>query len=143
MTFSDRMMMAILGLTCVIMLGMITSAWRIVLYPLVPLLGISILFGYPQLATTRGRPVWLAVAISTAFGLLFVVLDVMTGGEPTGTAQRVLGMTPPMALYVTAFPILVIVTGLVYGLTFTQEEAAEPEANGVGNIDRASGGDDA
>lgn len=119
------MIYAMLGLVVLMFIGMLLSSWRVVLYPLILLIGISILFGYTRELPGRKWPLLVAGSIVVLYGLLFIVLDLMTGGKPTGSTNYVLGMTPPMALYIISFPLLVILAGMLYGLTFKQEDVQE------------------
>ncbi|CAN5723818.1 hypothetical protein BH24ACT22_BH24ACT22_15190 [soil metagenome] len=125
MELSNRMIYAVLGLVVLMLVGMLLSSWRVILYPLIFLIGISILFGYTKELPGRKWPILVAGSMVVLYGLLFVVLDFMTGGEPTGSTNYVLGMTPPMALYIISFPLLVILAGVLYGLTFKQEDVQE------------------
>lgn len=125
MELSNRLIYATLGLVVLMLIGMLLSSWRVILYPLILLIGISILFGYTRELPGRKWPILVAGSIVVLYGLLFIVLDVMTGGEPTGSTNYVLGMTPPMALYIISFPLLVILAGVLYGLTFKQEDVQE------------------
>ncbi len=125
MESSNRMIYAVLGLVVLILVGMLLSSWRVILYPLIFLIGISILFGYTRELPGKKWPLVVAGSIVVLYGLLFVVLDILTGGEPTGSTNYVLGMTPPMALYIISFPLLVILAGVLYGLTFVQEDVQE------------------
>lgn len=125
MELSNRLIYAMLGLVVLMFIGMLLSSWRVVLYPLILLLGVSILFGYTRELPGRKWPLLVAGSIVVLYGLLFIVLDLMTGGEPTGSTNYVLGMTPPMALYIIGFPLLVVLAGVLYGLTFKQEDVQE------------------
>ncbi len=125
MELSNRLIYAVLGLVVLMLVGMLLSSWRVILYPLIFLIGISILFGYTRELPGRKWPLLVAGSIVVLYGLLFIVLDLMTGGEPTGSTNYVLGMTPPMALYIISFPLLVILAGVLYGLTFKQEDVQE------------------
>ena len=125
MELSNRLIYAVLGLTVMILIGMLLSSWRVILYPLILVIGISILFGYTRELPGRKWPLMVAGSIVVLYGLLFVVLDILSAGEPTGSTNYVLGMTPPMALYIISFPLLVILAGILYGLTFKQEDVQE------------------
>lgn len=125
MELSNRLMYVTLGLVSLMLLGMLLSSWRVILYPLIFLIGISILFGYTRELPGRKWPLLVAGSIVVLYGLLFVVVDAMTGGEPTGSTNYVLGMTPPMALYIISFPLLIVLAGIMYGLTFKQEDVEE------------------
>lgn len=125
MELSNRLMYALLGLVILMLIGMLISSWRVVLYPLLLVIGISILFGYTRELQSRKWPLLIAGSVVVLLGLLFIVLDIMTGGEPTGSTNYVLGMTPPMALYIIGFPLIIVLAGILYGLTFKQEDVQE------------------
>lgn len=125
MELSNRLMYALLGLVILMLIGMLISSWRVVLYPLLLVIGISILFGYTRELQSRKWPLLIAGSVVVLLGLLFIVLDIMTGGEPTGSTNYVLGMTPPMALYIISFPLIIVLAGILYGLTFKQEDVQE------------------
>lgn len=125
MELSNRLIYAMLGLVTLMLVGMLLSSWRVILYPLILVIGISILFGYTRELPGRKWPLVVAGSIVVLYGLLFIVLDILSGGEPTGSTNYVLGMTPPMALYIISFPLLIILVGVLYGLTFVQEDVQE------------------
>lgn len=125
MELSNRLIYALLGLVILMLIGMLISSWRVVLYPLLLVIGISILFGYTRELQSRKWPLLIAGSVVVLLGLLFIVLDIMTGGEPTGSTNYVLGMTPPMALYIIGFPLIIVLAGILYGLTFKQEDVQE------------------
>ena len=134
MELSNRMIYVVLGLVVLMLVGMLLSSWRVILYPLIFLIGISILFGYTRDLPGRKWPLLVAGSVVVLYGLLFILLDLLTGGEPTGSTNYVLGMTPPMALYIISFPLLVILAGVLYGLTFQQEDVQEVvEERGLSN----------
>lgn len=125
MELSNRLIYAMLGLVVLMLIGMLLSSWRIILYPLILVIGVSILFGYTRELPEKKWPLLVAGSIVMLYGLLFIVLDFMSGGEPTGSTNYVLGMTPPMALYIISFPLLIVLAGVLYGLTFKQEDVQE------------------
>ncbi|MGB3634055.1 MAG: hypothetical protein WA982_08445 [Rubrobacteraceae bacterium] len=125
MELTNRMIYAVLGLVVLMLVGMLLSSWRVVLYPLIFLIGISILFGYTKDLPGKKWPLVVAGSMVVLYGMLFIVLDILTGGEPTGSTNYILGMTPPMAHYIISFPVLVILAGVLYGLTFKQEDVQE------------------
>jgi hypothetical protein len=118
---SDRLMYALLLLSGLILVGMLISSWRVVLYPFLLIMGISILFGFRS--DSRGPGAWLmAGGVVLAFGVVFGVVDFLSGGEPTGSTNYVLGMTPVTAIYLISIPVLVMLVGLLYALSFTRED---------------------
>lgn len=126
MQLSDRLIYALGGLAILMIIGMFASSWRMILYPVILVMGISILFGSLSELPDRKRPLLVAGSIVVLFGLLFTSIDIMTGGDPTGRSTNyVLGMTPPTALYMISFPLLTVLAGLLYALTFRQEDVEE------------------
>lgn len=126
MQLSDRLIYALGGLAILMIIGMFTSSWRLILYSAILLMGISILFGFLRELPGRKRPLLVAGSVVVLFGALFIAIDVMTGGDPTGRSTNyVLGMTPPTALYMISFPLVVVLAGVLYGLTFQQEDVDE------------------
>jgi hypothetical protein len=120
-------MYVLLGLTVLMLIGMLTGSWRAILYPFLLVVGVSILFGFTREIGTGSRPLLVAGPVVILFVVLFVVLDISTGMQPTGGASRVLGMTPPMAWYLLGFPPLVILVGILYAVTFQNEEPETPQ----------------
>lgn len=123
---SNRLMYAFLGLTVLIIVGMLSGSWRAVLYPFLLMAGVSILFGFTRELPGSIRPLLVAGTVVLSFGVLFVGLDLMTGGEPTGSTSYVLGMTPAMAWYLLGFPPLALLAGILYAVTFKEEEPEAP-----------------
>lgn len=126
MGLSNKLMYALLGLSALMLVGMFTASWRLVLYPILFMIGISVLFGFTRELSRGRRGLAVAGAIVVLFGAFFVTLDIMTGGEPTASTSYILGMTPPTALYLLVWPVLVVAAGILYAVTFTQEDV-EPE----------------
>jgi hypothetical protein len=120
-------MYVLLGLTVLMLIGMLTGSWRVILYPFLLVVGVSILFGFTREIGNRSRPLLVAGPVVILFVVLFLVLDISTGMQPTGSASRVLGMTPPMAWYLLGFPPLAILVGVLYAVTFQNEEPETPQ----------------
>lgn len=132
-SFSDRLVYVLLGLLALILVGMLLASWRIVLYPFFLVIGVSILFGFiRRIGGGDSRvPALTAGSVVVLFFILFIWVDILSGGEPTGSTNYILGMTPTTALYVIGVPILVALPGLLYALTFTREDVGTiPEERG-------------
>lgn len=127
MQLSSKLMYVLLGLTVLMLIGMLTGSWRVILYPFLLVVGVSILFGFTREIGNRSRPLLIAGPVVILFVVLFLVLDISTGMQPTGSASRVLGMTPPMAWYLLGFPPLTILVGVLYAVTFQNEEPETPQ----------------
>lgn len=127
-SLSDRLVYVLLGLLALILVGMLLASWRVVLYPFLLVIGVSILFGFiRRIQEGNSRvPVLTAGSVVVLFFILFIWLDILSGGEPTGSTNYILGMTPTTALYVIGIPILVALPGLLYALTFTREDLHAP-----------------
>jgi hypothetical protein len=134
-SLTDRLVYVLLGLLVLILLGMLLASWRVVLYPFLVVIGVSILFGFVRRfrdGGSRGPAFLTAGGVVVSFFVLFIWLDILSGGEPTGSTNYILGMTPATALYVIGVPILVALTGLSYALTFTREDLEAPPERGGG-----------
>ncbi len=127
MQLSSKLMYVLLGLTVLMLIGMLTGSWRAILYPFLLVVGVSILFGFTRELGSRNRPLLVAGPVVILLAVLFLVLDITTGMQPTGSGSRVLGMTPPMAWYLLGFPPLGILAGILYAVTFQNEEPETPQ----------------
>lgn len=129
-SLSDRLVYVLLGLLALILVGMLLASWRVVLYPFLLVIGVSILFGFiRRIREGDSRvPALTAGSVVVLFFILFIWVDVLSGGEPTGSTNYIFGMTPAMAVYVIGVPILVALPSLLYALTFTREDLDSPTA---------------
>jgi hypothetical protein len=129
---SNRLIYATLGLSVLILIGMLTSSWRVVLYPFLLIIAICMLFGFATSARGRVTTLLMCFGVAAGYAFIFGWVDAISGGEPTGSTNYVLGMTPVTALYLIGVPLLVVVVGLLYALTFTREDLP---TGGAGNAD--------
>ncbi|CAN5456467.1 MAG: hypothetical protein ACR2N0_13670 [Rubrobacteraceae bacterium] len=129
-SLSDRLVYVLLGLLALILIGMLLASWRVVLYPFLLVVGVSILFGFIRRISDGNSlvPALVAGSVVVLFFILFIWVDILSGGEPTGSTNYVFGMTPAMAVYVIGVPILVALPSLLYALTFTREDLETPPA---------------
>ncbi|MBA2692090.1 MAG: hypothetical protein H0U65_06295, partial [Rubrobacter sp.] len=92
-SLSDRLVYILLGLLALILIGMLLASWRIVLYPFLLVVGISILFGFVRRIQEGDSlvPALVAGSVVVLFFILFIWVDVLSGGEPTGSTNYVFG----------------------------------------------------
>lgn len=128
MVFIDKLIYALLGLVVLMTIGMLTGSWRMILYAYLFIIGISIIFGLTRRIKSRGNLIGVPIGVSVLYVVLYVWLDVMTMGSPTGGEGLVWGMTPATALFMLGiWPASILVT-LLYAWTFPVEEAMSENA---------------
>ena len=123
---------AMLGLIVLIIVGMLIASWRMVLYPFLLVVGISILFGLTR-AVQRNRSVLLLpIGLVILLVALYGWLDSMSVADPDGEGI-VLGFAPTTALYFFGVMPAFLLVGLAFALTFSQdapELEEDPEVQG-------------
>lgn len=108
---------AVLVLTVAAAAGMLIGSWRLVLYPSILLFGVLISLG--MRSGSRSPAVRIPAAVVALLLTLFIVLDLMGLGNPSGEGL-VLGLSPLTALYFFGVGPAVVLVGLLYGLAFPQ-----------------------
>lgn len=116
----NRLIYAMLGLVVLIIVGMLIASWRMVLYPFLLIVGISILFGLTR-AVQRNRSVLLLpIGVVVLLVALYGWLDSMSVADPDGEGI-VLGLAPTTALYFFGIMPAFLLVGLAFSLTFSQD----------------------
>ncbi len=100
--------------------GMLIASWRMILYPFLLVVGIGILFGLTR-AVQRNRGVLLLpIGLVALLVALYGWLDSMSVADPAGEGL-VLGFAPTTALYFFGITPVILLTGLAFALTFSQD----------------------
>ncbi|BCJ86113.1 hypothetical protein [Effusibacillus dendaii] len=116
---ADKWIYAFTGLVILILIGMLTGAWRIILYPYLFIIGIGVLLGLWQQLKRKPQLIWVPVSITVLYLILYVWLDVLSLHSPTGGSTLVFGMVPTTALFFLGIWPIAILVSLLYGLTFS------------------------
>lgn len=99
MRSTDRLVTLLLVLVTIMLVGMLTASWRVVLYPYLVVIGVIILLG---VGARRGKdPVLLGfgIAVPLIYIALYVWLEVVMAGDPGSSTDLVLGLVPSTAVY--------------------------------------------
>ncbi len=99
MRSTDRLVTALLVLVTIMLVGMLTASWRVVLYPYLIALGVIILLG---VGARRGRDAVLlgfGIAVPIVYIALYIWLEVVMAGDPGSSETLVLGLVPSTAVY--------------------------------------------
>ncbi len=122
MHVSDKWIYTFLFLISLSFVGMILQSWRIILYPYLIVIGLSVLFGLWKSIKRNPTKIWIPISISIIYFILYGWFDALTYQSPSGGDTYFLGLVPSTALYMlTIFPLAVIVC-LLYAITFTNEK---------------------
>lgn len=119
MSFPDKLMYTLLFLVSLILIGMITGSWRIILYPYLIVIGISVLFGMLKSVKSNPRRIWVPVSVSIIYLILYGWLDIMTNDLPTGGINYLFGLTPSMALYILGIWPFAVLVCFLYAWTYS------------------------
>jgi hypothetical protein len=120
MTLSNKLMYALLGLVVLSTIGMLFGSWRVVLYPFFPVAGICMVFGLMREVRSNRKMLLLPAGLVALLAALYVWLDAMSVADPDGEGL-VLGFAPTTALYFFGITPAVILVGLAFALTFSEE----------------------
>ena len=116
MRSTNRLVTALLILVCLMIVGMLTGSWRVVLYPYLAAIGIIILLG---IGTRRAdNPAFLALGagVSTVYFALFIWLDVVMGAGLDSNTGLIGGVVPSAAIYFFAIWPFGMIVALLYSL---------------------------
>ena len=116
MRSTNRLVTALLILVCLMIVGMLTGSWRVVLYPYLAAIGIIILLG---IGTRRAdNPAFLALGagVSAVYFALFIWLDVVMGAGLDSNTGLIGGVVPSAAIYFFAIWPFGMIVAFLYSL---------------------------
>jgi len=125
---SNRLIYAMLGLLVLVIIGMLVGSWRIVLYPFLLIVGISISFGLTRALRSNQGVLLIPVGVVALLLALYGSLDLMSVADPAGEGM-VFGFAPTTALYFFGITPVILLVGLAFALTFSRDA---PELEGGG-----------
>ncbi|MDN5896467.1 MAG: hypothetical protein L0H93_20910 [Nocardioides sp.] len=145
MRSTDRLVMLLLVLTCIMLAGMLTASWRVVLYPYLVVIGVIILLG---VGTRRSRDsvlMWMGIGVPVGYIALYLWLEVAMQGAGGESSDLVFGLVPTTAIYFFAiWPFGLLVAGL-YALFHARimfdDDAHDPHRRSVAAGDQTAGDD--
>ncbi|WP_277455290.1 hypothetical protein [Janibacter sp. DB-40] len=102
MRSTDRLVTLLLVLVTIMLVGMLTASWRVVLYPYLIVIGVIILLG---VGSRRGKDAVLlayGIAVPIIYIALYVWLEAAMADDPGSSRDLVLGLVPATAVYFLA-----------------------------------------
>lgn len=130
-TSTDRLVMLLLALVTVMLAGMLTSSWRVVLYPYLVVIGVVVLLGVGK---RRGRdPVLMGfgVGVMLVYLALYIWLDVAMAPELGSSTDLVAGVVPTTAIYFFAIWPFGLVVAALYALLYRRIVVDDEPTDGV------------
>lgn len=117
----DKVIYLFLVLVSLTFIGMVFQSWRIILYPYLIVIGITVLIGMWKSIKHIPYKIWIPVIVSIIYIVLYGGLDFISHGSPTEGDYYIFGLTPTMALYLMGLLPLAVLICLLYALTFTSQ----------------------
>lgn len=116
MRSTNRLVTALLVLVILMLVGMLTGSWRVVLYPYLAVIGIIILLGVGS--RRADSPIYLALGagVSAVYFALFIWLDVVMGPGIDADTALIGGVVPSTAIYFFAIWPFGMVVAVLYSL---------------------------
>ncbi|KRF15506.1 hypothetical protein ASG90_12525 [Nocardioides sp. Soil797] len=143
MRSTDRLVMLLLLLACIMIAGMLTTSWRVVLYPYLVVIGVIILLG---VGTRRSRDsvlMWMGIGVPLGYLAFYLWLEVAMQGDGGASTNLVAGVVPTTAIYFFAIWPFGLVVGGLYALfhnrIMSDDVIDEPHNRSVARGDQALG----
>ncbi|MFS0644416.1 hypothetical protein [Siminovitchia sp. 179-K 8D1 HS] len=130
MSRTDQAIYALLGLSIVMFIGMVTGSWRAVLYPYLLMIGLAIFLGLIKDVKKNPRKIWIPVTVTAIYLLLYIFHDVITLDSPSGGTGFIFGLSPAMALYIFGIWPMAVLVCLLYTLTFPKDDVTQQLRHG-------------
>lgn len=112
-TSTDRLVILMLALVTLMLVGMLTASWRVVLYPYLVVVGVVILLGIGQRRHHDRVLLGLGVGVSLVYIALYLWLDVTMDSDLGSSGHLIGGVVPSTAVYFFAiWPFGLIVAAL-------------------------------
>ncbi|WP_029266485.1 hypothetical protein [Virgibacillus alimentarius] len=119
MHVSDRIIYLFLFLVGLSLIGMILQSWRMILYPYLIVIGITILIGMWKSIIHVPKKICIPISVSIIYFILYGLLDILSLDSIADKDYYIFGMTPTMALYLIAILPSAVIICLLYAITFT------------------------
>ena len=110
---TDRLVTLLLVLVSIMLVGMLTASWRVVLYPYLVVIGIVILLGVGRRRHHDRVLMGLGVGVTLVYLALYLWLDMTMGSELGASTDLIAGVVPTTAIYFFAiWPFGLVVAAL-------------------------------
>ncbi|HET6563740.1 MAG TPA: hypothetical protein VFG72_17860 [Marmoricola sp.] len=112
-TSTDRLVTLLLVLVSIMLVGMLTTSWRVVLYPYLVVIGVMILLGVGKRRDHDKVLMGLGVGVTLVYFALYIWLDIAMIPDLGSSTDLVAGVVPTTAIYFFAiWPFGLVVAGL-------------------------------
>lgn len=129
MHVSDKVIYLFLFFVSVTFIGMLFQSWRVILYPYLIVIGITILIGLWKPIRKRPHKIWIPIAVSVIYLILYGLLDFISSSSILGGDYYIFGMTPSMALFMLGILPCAVIICLLYAITFPYEKQPSVDKN--------------
>lgn len=113
---TDRLVMLLLLLVTTMLIGMLTTSWRVVLYPYLVVIGIVVLLGVGRRRVHDRVLLGLGLGVTLVYLALYLWLDLAMGSELGASTKLVAGLVPTTAIYFFAIWPFGLVVGALYAV---------------------------
>lgn len=116
MLSTDRLVNLLLLLVTVMLIGMLTGSWRIVLYPYLVVVGVILLLG---VGSARARdPIYLrfAICVTAIYFGLYIWLDFVIDADVSANTPLIGGVIPSTAIYFYLIWPMGLIVAVMYAL---------------------------
>lgn len=142
---TNRLVILLLVLVSIMIIGMVTSSWRVVLYPYLMVIGVVILLG---VGTRRNRDrvlMGLGVGVALVYIALYVWLDLTMAPDLGSSTDLVGGVVPTTAIYFFVIWPFGLVIAALYAVLHRRIMSDDHEVDGLSDTitNDSSGRDDA
>lgn len=143
-TSTDGLVTLMLVLVSIMLVGMLTASWRVVLYPYLVVVGVVILLGLGKRRHHDRVLMGLGVGVTLAYLALYLWLDVAMTPELGSSTNLIGGLVPTTAIYFLAIWPFGLVVAALYAVlhrrimtddapeTATAERSARTSNSGTG-----------
>jgi hypothetical protein len=122
---SNKSVYAFAALLVLIIIGMLTGSFRLIIYPYIFIIGLLLLSGLAKKVKVNKKIIWIPTVVTCLFLLLHTWLDVATLHSPTGGVNLIFGFTLSTAIYYFGIWILCASFSLLYVWTFNKPEVTQ------------------
>lgn len=113
---TDRLVILMLALVSIMLVGMLTTSWRVVLYPYLVVVGVVILLGVGQRRHHDRVLLGLGAGVTLVYLALYLWFDVAMDSELGSNTDLIGGVVPSTAIYFFAIWPFGLVVAALYAI---------------------------
>lgn len=128
-----KLIYGMLTLFILMVVGMLTSSWRVILYSYILIIGVSFLLDLPKMNGLRRSHFMIPISFTAVLLVLFIWIDFTFTHTPLNGKNYVFGLVPTTAVAFLGFWPLIIIATLIYAWTFPKSESTKIKSDLQGN----------